>query len=229
MSPLKLLDINYLIADSLKCPYAECLPLAQLIYRKTQGNPFFTNEFLQSLYTDKLLYFDSELGKWQWDINKIQTQDITDNVVELMVSKIQKLPSVTQQLLKFAAAIGDRFERKTLAVLARQTIVETNNNLQKATVLGLIFSLDDTIYKIVDLELLERLELECEYKFAHDKIQQAAYFLISEQDKPSVHWQIGEILLQNTSIAGLEQKIFDIVNQLNLGIKFIVRNPSKLI
>jgi diguanylate cyclase (GGDEF)-like protein len=228
LSPLKLLDINHLIADSLKYPLAECLPLAQLIYTKTQGNPFFTNEFLYSLYTDKLLYFDNQIGKWQWNLNKIQVQDITDNVVELMVSKIQKLPLIAQQLLKFAAAVGNRFERETLAIVAKQTIVETNNHLQNAIAAGLIFPLDDSICKIVDLDLLERAQIECEYKFAHDKIQQAAYTLISAQDKPSVHWQIGELLLQHTSVTGLEQKIFDIVNQLNLGSKFISSQSQQI-
>lgn len=221
LSPLRLSDINNLIADSFKCSLTECLLLAQLIHTKAQGNPFFTNEFLQSLYTDKLLYFDGQLGKWQWNINEIKSQAITSNVVELMVSKIKKLPAVTQQLLKLAAAIGNRFERDTLAVVAKQTTEETNNNLQKAVAVGLIYPLDDTICKIVDIALLKRLEIECEYKFSHDKIQQAAYSLISEQDKPSVHWQIGELLLQHTSVAGLEQKIFNIVNQLNLGSKFI--------
>ena len=226
--PLNLQDINHLIADSLKCSLTECLLLAQLIYTKTQGNPFFTNEFLYSLYTDKLLYFDNQIGRWEWDLNKIQVQDITDNVVELMVSKIQKLPSVTQQLLKLAAAIGNRFEQKTLAIVAKQTIVETNNHLQNAIAVGLIFPLDDTICKIIDLDVLERSQIECEYKFAHDKIQQAAYTLISAQDKPSVHWQIGELLLQHTSVADLEHKIFDIVNQLNLGSKFISSQSQQI-
>ncbi len=145
-----------------------------------------------------------------------------------MVNKIKKLPAVTQQLLKLAAALGNRFERNNLAIVANQTVKETNYHLQKAIAVGLIFSLDNTICKVVDIDLLERLEVECEYKFAHDKIQQAAYSLILEQDKPSVHWQIGELLLQHTSVIGLEQKIFDIVNQLNLGSKFI-NSPSQKI
>ncbi len=221
LAPLKLPNINHLIADSLKCSLAECLPLTQLISTRTQGNPFFINEFLQSLYTENLLYFDDSLGKWQWNINKIQTQDITDNVVELMVNKIQKLPLVTQKLLKFAAAIGNRFQRETLAVVTKQTTLETNNYLIEAITVGLIFSLDDTICKIVDADLLKSLKIECEYKFAHDKIQQAAYSLIAAQERPAVHLQVGELLLQHTSVTALEQKIFDIVNQLNLGIELI--------
>ncbi|WP_009630645.1 diguanylate cyclase domain-containing protein [Synechocystis sp. PCC 7509] len=221
LSPLTLNDINHLIADSFKCSLADCLSLAQLVNTKTQGNPFFINEFLYLLYTENLLSFDNQIGKWQWNINKIQAQDITDNVVELMVNKIQKLPLSTQNLLKIAAAIGNLFGREMLAIVANQTLLETNNHLLKAVAVGLIFSLDDKVCKIVDTDLLKHLGIECEYKFSHDKIRQSAYSLISEQDKPRVHLQVGKFLLKHTSIKALEQKIFDIVNQLNLGSKLI--------
>lgn len=88
--------------------------------------------------------------------------------------------------------------------------------------------MEDSACKIIDPDLLERLEFECEYKFSHDKIQQAAYSLISEENKSRVHLQVGELLLKHTSIKALEQKIFDIVNQLNLGSKLISSQSQQI-
>jgi serine/threonine protein kinase len=123
--PLKLNDVNHLIADTLKCDLEKALPLAELVLQKTQGNPFFINEFLKSLYAEKLLKFGATSpklggakGGWQWDLEQIQAKGITDNVVELMAGKIQKLSPATQQLLKLAACIGNQFDVKTLAIVS---------------------------------------------------------------------------------------------------------------
>ncbi|MBD0343865.1 MAG: serine/threonine-protein kinase PknK, partial [Coleofasciculus sp. Co-bin14] len=100
LSPLDLFNVNQLISDTLKCPSYQTVSLAKLVLHKTGGNPFFLNEFLKSLYTEKLLEFDREQGCWKWNIEQIKTRDITDNVVELMASKIQKLGASTQRVLQ---------------------------------------------------------------------------------------------------------------------------------
>jgi predicted ATPase len=100
-------------------------PLAELVLAKTQGNPFFLKEFLQSLYTENLLDFDFLSGSWQWNLEQIQARGITDNVVELMTQKIQKLPELTQEVLKTAACIGNQFDLKTLSIVGEKPQKET--------------------------------------------------------------------------------------------------------
>ncbi|MGB3207772.1 MAG: AAA family ATPase, partial [Crinalium sp.] len=220
LSPLSLPDINQLLADTLKCSLDVTQPLADLVQLKTGGNPFFINEFLNTLYTEKLINFNYKIGKWQWSIAEIQSKEITDNIVELLVGKIKKLNQPAQQILRLAACIGNRFDVKILSLAAEKSLRETVLSLREAIALGLILPLSNA-YKSLELGVtLPKNAPPVTFKFAHDRIQQAAYSLNEESDRQYYHRQIGQLILQNTLISQLEPKIFEIVNHLNLGINY---------
>ncbi|MDZ8184058.1 MAG: AAA family ATPase [Nostoc sp. ChiSLP02] len=219
LSPLSLPDINQLIADTLHCHLSDSLSLAELVKLKTGGNPFFMNEFLKSLSSEGLLEFDRQTNKWQWSIEQIQQRQITDNVVHLMAVKIQKLNKQTQQVLQLAACIGNCFDLQTLACTAQIEQQEAARALGVAIAQGLIIPTSNAHKSLVlDVPLTADLP-PIEYKFAHDRIQQAAYSLIPPSQQSDIHWRLGQCLLQITPAQQLESKIFDITNQLNLGIK----------
>ncbi|KOR34454.1 hypothetical protein AM228_23860 [Planktothricoides sp. SR001] len=226
LSPLKLKEINQLISETVKQPLEVTKYLAQVVQNKTGGNPFFVNEFLKALAADQLIYFDYQRGSWHWEINQISLREITDNVVELMASKIQKLPDSSQESLKLAACIGNHFDLGTLAMLSGKSLKQTTVNLQAAVQEGLIVPLSDRDgflpeTSLGNLSASQPLHLSqtksIAYKFVHDRIQQAAYFLMPMKEKQAVHWQVGQFLYQNTPESDREAKIFEIVNQLNAG------------
>ncbi|BAY10235.1 AAA family ATPase [Calothrix sp. NIES-2098] len=219
LSPLNFNQINEFIADILKTNCIDTQKFAHLLWEKTQGNPFFIKEFIKSLYADKLLKFDTNAGSWSWNLEQIINSSITDNVVELMTEKIQRLSESAQKVLQLAACIGNSFDLKTLAVINEKTQKETAKELWNAMQAGLILPIGDD-YKFIQTDR-ELHELKITYKFAHDRIQQAAYFLIPIEEKQAVHWRVGQLLLQNTPPQLRQQKIFDIVNQLNLGIETV--------
>ncbi len=221
LSALSLSDINQLIADTLHCQLTDSLSLAKLVQLKTGGNPFFMNEFLKSLYTEGLLKFHRPTKKWQWSIEQIQEREITDNIVDLMAVKIQKLNKQTQRILQLAACIGNCFDLQTLAFAAQLSQRETAQALGVAIAQGLILPMSNAHKSVVlDVSLSPDLP-PIEYKFAHDRIQQAAYSLISPAQQSKTHWRVGQCLLQITPTQQLESKIFDITNQLNLGRKLL--------
>jgi PAS domain S-box-containing protein len=219
LSPLNLNQVNEFIAETLKTECASTQKLAELVWKKTQGNPFFIKEFLKSLYAEQFLKFDTNTGAWSWDVEQIITRSITDNVVELMTEKIQQLSESAQKVLQLAACIGNQFDLRTLSVINEKSQKETANELWDAIQAGLILPVGDD-YKFIQTDR-EPNNLKITYKFAHDRIQQAAYSLIPSEDKQAVHWQVGQLLLHNTPQQVLPQRIFDIVNQLNFGIEAI--------
>ncbi|BAY27855.1 multi-sensor signal transduction multi-kinase [Calothrix sp. NIES-2100] len=237
LSPLNLTHVIQLIAETLHCDESRALPLAELVIEKTHGNPFFVNEFLKSLYMQELVEFDFNQGVWQWDIAKIQASQITDNVVELMASRIQDLSVQAQQILKLAACIGNQFYLQTLSIVYKKTAIQTAHDLWEAIESGLILPLgneeqlliaEDWANQETEGELkfpIENISSLISYKFLHDRVQQAAYCLIPENQKQIVHLQVGYLLLRNNEYT-LNEKIFDIVNQLNFGIQLII-NQSK--
>ena len=221
LQPLQAPDVEQLVANALHCPPDKARPLAHMVLAKTDGNPFFVNVFLQSLYTEGLLRFEGQRGQWQWDVGQIQAQNITDNVVELIAQKVQRLGHATQHVLQLAACLGNQFDLQTLAIVAGKTPQETAKDLWQALTEGVILPLGEA-YKFMALEIRGLSEeVKAEYKFPHDRLQQALYSLIPAQDKPAMHWQIGRRLWQQLPVDELDLKLFDVVNQLNLGVASI--------
>ena len=230
LAPLSLSDINQLLADTLHSLKSHTQPLAKLLQAKTNGNPFFLREFLKSLYADKLLHFKFKDRIWQWNITEIEALQITDNVVDLMTVKLKKLSDRTQDILKLSSCIGNQFDLETLAIIAEATPHQVALSLHDAIAQGFIIPLKE-LYKSVELDIVCRestkLADQVEYTFIHDRVREAAYFLIDETDKPMVHLRIGNLLLQNTDLEQQSEKIFDLVNQINLGRLLIIEPAAK--
>ena len=209
-----------LLAATLHQQVSRVQPLAHLVFDKTGGNPFFTLEFIRSLHADGLLAFtsphaDGKGGGWQWDLPQIEARSMTDNVVELMVSKVKQLPQQTQSSLQLAACIGNRFDLQTLALVSEKAHQAVATSLSEALQAGLVVPLHDAYKYIAVLDDSEELKLE--YRFAHDRVQQAAYVLIEPGKGQAIHWQMGQLLLAQIPMEQQEERIFDIVNHLNKG------------
>ncbi|MEG4444398.1 AAA family ATPase [Microcoleus sp. AT9_B4] len=230
LTPLSQSQINQLIADTLKSTENLALPLSQLVYQKTKGNPFFATQFLKALHEENFIQFNWELGCWQCDLSKINQQALTDDVVEFMALQLEKLPVATQNILKLAACIGNQFDLTTLAIVSEQSEVETAANLWKALQEGLILPIGD-IYKFylgAETQAVPSDKSQnVTYKFLHDRVQQAAYSLIPNDQKQATHYQIGQLLQQQISAQAREERIFEIVNQLNHGTAFITSQTER--
>ena len=142
--------VNQLLSETFSCDPERSKPLAGLCFAKTRGNPFFLNQFIHSLYQDGLIFFNSDEGIWQWDEAKIKQTEITDNVVDLMVGKIQKLSGNTGHLLSLAACIGNRFDLNTLSIVYGKPVQETADDLLPALQEELVLPVDESYKYISD-------------------------------------------------------------------------------
>lgn len=211
LNPLKLEAVIQLIAETLHQDYTTVTYLAELVLQKTGGNPLFVNQFLTTLYREKLFKFsppteDSPNWGWSWNLQEIQATDITDNVVDLLIAHLNKLSKTAQKNLSLAACIGYRFQLETLSVVSQKYTDILSEDLMSAIEDGLIipekhFQQNTPIYS---------------YRFAHDRIQQAAYSLIPPPVKHKTHLKIGNLLLKNTSPEKVENNIFEITNHFNI-------------
>jgi len=226
LAPLAAPQIAQLIADTLHSNLELVESLAELIYRKTSGNPFFVNEFLKTIYQENLLKFDWQQRCWVWDIPQIDALGMTENVVDLLIDKLKKLPDAPQQALLLAACIGNSFDLKTLSIVCEKSLTDTFVDLLPAIQSGLLqptSSLETTLNNPIDASLII-----LNYKFQHDRVQQAAYALIDENHKQTVHLKIGRLLLANTLSDEQEGNIFAIVDHLNKGKNLIASKAEKV-
>jgi PAS domain S-box-containing protein len=209
LAPLTRGDLDLLIADALRCELDRATPLAQLIHDKTAGNPFFAIQFIASLAEEGLLAFDHYQGRWFWDLTRIHAKGYADNVVDLMVEKLNRLHAETQNALKLLACLGNSTAFSTLRILYQESEEDIHRQLWEAIRADLIFRSDNS------------------YSFLHDRIQEAAYSLIKEQVRAEDHLRIGRLLAERTPSHEQEERIFEIVNQFNRATHLITSNDER--
>ena len=223
LPPLQIPHIRQMLADILYTSPDHVETLTEIIYNKTQGNPFFINRLLLSLYKEGLIYYHSRDGSWHWDSEKIRKKEISENVVDFMSQKILTLPANTRRVLSFAACLGNRFDLKVLSQVDKKTQKEILGDLWPAMQEGLVIPENEN-YRMVE----EPTNLEIPYHFLHDKVRQAIYTLPSEDDRLIFHHKLGNILLENTPLEKLEEKVFEIVYQFNLSAPLMVSPSEKM-
>ncbi len=201
--------VNEMIADTLHVEYSQTIPLTQLIYAKTGGNPFFMLQTLGSLAESRLISFDVGSRRWEWDISALRSMEITDNVVTLMLGKIRKLSAETQHMLTLAACIGFRFSLGNASIIGGQTEDTTEEVLQPALREGLLIPLDGT------------------YQFVHDRVQEAAYALVPEARRKELHLKIGRLLLAQYPQEALAERVFEVVDQFNRSIELVTDDEER--
>jgi predicted ATPase/signal transduction histidine kinase len=205
LEPLRLEELQQLVADTLPgADEALVQPLSALVQEKTGGNPFFILQLMRTLHQDGLLARTPQ-GTWRWDAEGVRVKGYSDNVVEFMVGKLRQLPMVTQHLLRLAACVGNTFSAGMLAIIAGQ---------------GEPGAVEQGLEPAFQEGLLVRGGPE-HYRFLHDRIQQAAHALISEQERKAAHLRIGRLLLASLSPEEVHEKLFDVVSQLNAGAELM--------
>jgi len=209
LGPLNEEDINGIITSSLHCQPEDTASLSGLCMSKTGGNPFSIVQFLYSLNDEGVLWFDRDKKSWIWDEERIQSRNVMDNVVDLVIKKIERLPAETAEVLKMAACINNTFDVKTLAIVAGKP--------------------QDTIEKALKRAIKEEMVIitEGQYKFLHNRIQQAAYLLLEENVKSQTHYKIGKRLINCLPEQEIEDKLLEIADHLNQGTVWAIENKEE--
>jgi predicted ATPase len=209
LPPLEAGQVSTFVAGALGCPSEQTEQLAQIVFRKTRGNPLFIGQMLRVLQEEKKLLYDAATG-WKWNAEEIELLHVADSVIDLLVAKIHKLSPDVQTVLKFAACIGNRFDLETLAVI--------NGKSQGLTLIDISPAIQEMLI----------IPLHSEYAFCHDRIQEAAYSLLSDNEKQEMHCLIGYFVLSRTAPENRNEKVFYIADQLNLGFERIKTPQKKL-
>jgi PAS domain S-box-containing protein len=209
LAPLAREDLERLIADTLSCELGHAAPLARLVHEKTGGNPFFAIQFISALAEEGLLRFDHDAAHWHRELDRLHAKGYTDNVVDLMVGRLTRLPVATQAALQQLACLGN-----VAKITMLSTVLEKPNE-----------DVRSDLWDAVRLELVEHLQGS--YKFIHDRVQEAAYSLIPERSRAEAHLRIGRLLTAHTPAEQREEGIFEIVNQLNRGAALIASRDER--
>jgi len=222
---LDLSDTQALIADALSPSDRPVEQLAGIIQAKTDGNPFFIRTLLASFHDQGTIFFDAERCAWCWDEDRLHAVRLSDDVVDLMTSRIGALSPGSSEVLTIAACIGNRFGLKLLAKIVGRSAVEVASELWESVEKGLIRPLSDGYKYLSGLVespgSVDEVAAKVEYQFLHDKVQRAAYSLLSEGESRRNHLRIGRLILEGAKSGELDEVIFPVVNHLNIAAPLI--------
>src|SRR5262249_45376090 len=202
-------DVRALIADALHQDRALIEPLAEVVYEKTAGNPFFLIQFLHELADEGCLAFDPSAGIWTWDLAHIRAKGYTENVFDLLAGKLDRLSATTQDSLRNLACV-ERGRTAALSIVQGCSEGELHAALSEAAEAGLVSRGEDG------------------YAFSHDRIREAAYALVPENARPPIPLRIGRLLLAKLPESETSEAIFDVVKQLNHGVTLVDAPDERL-
>jgi histidine kinase len=202
VGPINVDDVSHLVQDTLSIDHGAALPLAQLLWRRTGGNPLFVNELLTVLYKTGLLEFNLSRGIWSFNLAAVEAAPSTENIGQLMAARAASLRDETREILQLAAVLGSQFDIETLAIVAELPRDGAKSALEQALEEGLILVM-----------LQGQREL---YRFLHDRVQQAVYGSIALDKRTDVHCRTGRLLWRSRSDHNNDEWLFNVLYHMNL-------------
>ncbi|MEC5423105.1 trifunctional serine/threonine-protein kinase/ATP-binding protein/sensor histidine kinase [Virgibacillus sp. C22-A2] len=217
--PVEHLHYNHLsewIDETFSIRHDDAVFLRELVYRITQGNPFFIVQVFQSFYDEGVIVLQADEGKWTVNVEALKQIQMSDTIIDFLLKRIKRLPKETNEIVQLASCFGNRFDIKLLAAIAGESYEKVAEKLWEGLEKGLVLPLDSSykwIYPEENMSLLN--ERPPGYLFLHDKVQQAFYMSLSKKEREENHLKIGLELLDHYDDDQIAEHIFDIVNHLN--------------
>ncbi|KNY29772.1 protein kinase domain-containing protein [Pseudobacteroides cellulosolvens] len=228
LEPLPEHVVNQMVADTLKRHYSDTYMLTNYIYRKTKGNAFFARQFLYSLHQKGAFKFDYDKHTWNWSLEELDEVHISDNVVEFLIQSLNMLPADSLKILKKASCIGNSFDLRTLYLICNE-FENISDALWTIIDKDLIIPLNND-YRLLYMpkEELIKSSMDIRFHFSHDKIQQAAYSLFSDEEKLAIHQEIGKTLFESYTVENsIDSSIFEVINHLNIAKDLLIEKNER--
>jgi predicted ATPase/signal transduction histidine kinase len=187
---LKRHDAAHMLSDAFHCSEASVREIAEVVFNKTLGNPFYIKEFLKQCHRKELIYFDKACVAWKWDIVSIKAYPAEENVVDFLINNLDQLSYETRDLLSLAACIGQKFGAETLSALSGRALGEIFLDLKAAVSLEIVCP---------EQHIIEG-KSETVFRFLHDRFQQTFYIILPEKKKQQIHF----LLARHYEKVGLE-------------------------
>ncbi len=202
LGPLELADVEQLVADALRTPVERTAPQAELVFRKTAGNAFYTRALLTDISERGLLKLD-RAGAWSWDLSKIGALESAESLVELATRRIEQMPAAMRRTISLAAALGHHLDLENLAAVCERGGEEVERDLVEACRERILLKHDHA------------------YKFEHDRLQESAYALIPAAERTRTHLRIGRLLSRQKTKSAAGTRIFAVLGHMNRALELL--------
>ena len=225
LGPLAEDDIASLIADSTERQMWDATPLADLLYQKTGGNPFFVAQFVLDLVDDSLIRLGEDRSQWVWDMDEIRQRSVAETAVQFMVDKLGRYSGSCQALLRTAGCMGNTFDLGLLGAMVDSPVRDVAARLWAPVRDGLVLPLGGAHDLFGGAASDDAQELRC--KFAHDRIQEAALSSIPADKLDEMHLKIGRVLYSLMPESEQSERLFEYIGHFNQGLPLLNQDEKQ--
>ncbi|MDI6439459.1 trifunctional serine/threonine-protein kinase/ATP-binding protein/sensor histidine kinase [Cronobacter dublinensis] len=208
-TPLSVKAVARWLSNLLQTTPACAADLAALIHEKTGGNPLFVQEFFRRIVDDGLVTYHTHQTRWSWSLQAIRTRHYTENVVTLVLQQLEELPPETQKLLGSLACLGCSGDLVMVSGVVGLSPAEILYQLHPAVVAQLITITQD------------------DYAFTHDRVQEAAFALLTPDEKRRIHLTTASVLAQAARHAAGNDLLFRAVHHVTAALESIEPAPQR--
>lgn len=192
-----------LILDKLKCNPKDAALLADIVKGKTLGNPFYISQLLQIIINEGFVAKELDKNTYFVDFEGIKELDLFEDVIQVILSEIQKLNGESIEVLKVASCIGSTF---------------------KLDILSYYFDEKDDLEKVIELLVKKGLIYKnygetFEYQFTHDKVTQAMESLVNKIEERKIKYELGRIYLEQFNKEYIATHILKIMQYFIVGLE----------
>ena len=223
LQPLGAPQVAEFVADALHQDVATATPLAEIIPQKTGRQPVLHAAVPACAVRLEAHQLRSATKRVSLRRAAVKNAAITENVAEFLAAKIEKLPRTTRDVLRVAAAIGNRFDLRVLAGVSnarpprrRRPAPRSRGGLDRAAV-----GPRDLDPEGLESPLVYAASRSCTIACSRRRMPR-----LSAADKPALHLAIGRVLCDGAPPAQLEGRLFDIVNHLNQATALIAERRA---
>ncbi len=193
--PLTADDTNEILSETFSIAKTDTKELGDLIYAKTQGNPFFINQLLDHLYGKKYIWLNAADNTWKWNIAGIRELAVNENIATVIIDKIKNNSPQNLEVLTYASCLGNDFSLASLHFITQIPEPDLHNQLWEAIRENIIEPVDSD-YKFVP-GFYEKNKTRIKFRFTHDRIQQALYSLTEPAQREELHFKAAEFIITN--------------------------------
>lgn len=227
MESLDISAINQLVADLTNTKPEMVQELSKLVYSKTYGNCFYTLHTLRNIHEKNLMYIAKSTRRWEWDSESIREHiQVSNNVTDFTMRKLQKLPQPTLDALVLSSFLGTKVEIDLL-----ESMHHLMNPAPDAPPLQNLLESAEAV-NLIEIEPNQRA-----FKFMHDRVTAAAYNMIPEGTaRQSLHLKIGFFLYSlvrsfnnDVETEAKQSQLILAVDQLNRATDLFDRREQRLV
>jgi len=163
---------------------------------------------------------------WVWNNVDVNRKEVTSNVANILVDKLNRLTESQKNILMIAGSLGCSFDKSIIATVITSLLESESETVDWRETSD---SLDQSIDELEQEGLWERdSSNENKWRFSHDKIQQVAFELIPIEQRDSFQGEIGSIMLAKLDSKELESNIFQVVSLRNCTIASLSDDDDRI-